>query len=556
MAIVPVTPAGSIAVPLSLIPQSGHSVVPNPAAAAATGRDSLIGPTKGATTQSVTTQAILINSSSSNNKAAPVASAAVVLTHPVLLSAPTVRLNQPGQALVSLTQAVLSSCSTVAGLLVAIYGALLTHAHFRADHRLRTPSSESLTLASVSITPPPPPLIPQLPVTMSLSRDESNGVPETAGNTTAALPALTAVSVTPSPQTAEATAVASDDAVAAEADGGADSGSADDEAVVEDVPLDFDPQSVMEWTAGVGTLPDSNLKFRVGENGGLEMIGDDEAVRIQKEHSDKQQTNGTAAASSGPAAEEQVRTCVHCGKTGPLKNFIRAGKFCSQECATSQASQLKSLVKSLELDCSDGSRNGRSGVKQESGRGRHMDLAVGRGSPQSEKRKHMLREDSPQTKVRRGMDEENDENSVSRQRPDPLMTGKLKAGRFGKKNRVKELRNEETTSLIDSEKLSLPSSPSSSLVPVTPQSALHQSIFSMRVLQHQQEPPLGWDRHSKNLHPVLQNIRPPDVLRWDPDKVAAFVNTIPGCRDIGQTFADEVSILCLSRACAHLSPRS
>lgn len=165
-----------------------------------------------------------------------------------------------------------------------------------------------------------------------------------------------------------------------------------------------------------------------------------------------------------------------------------------------------------------------------------------------------MRDESPQAKVRRGVDEENDENGRSRQRPDSLIGGKLKGGRFGKKNRVKELRNEETTSLIDSEKLSLPSSPSSSLVHITPQSALHQSIFSMRVLQHQQEPPLGWDRHSKNLHPVLQGIRPPDVLNWDAEKVAAFVNTIPGCRDIGQTFAEEVSMLPLSLS--HLMPLS
>lgn len=311
-----------------------------------------------------------------------------------------------------------------------------------------------------------------------------------------------------------------------------------EEAAVESVALDFDPQSVMEWTDGVGTLPDANLKFKHDENGGLEMIDDEEAAKIQKEHAERQLTNGrTASPTSSPvAAEEQMRTCVHCGKTGPLKNFIRAGKFCSQECATSQASQLKSLVKSLEQDGTDGCRNGKSGS-----RGQHAD--VGRASPQAEKRKHMLRDESPQAKGRRGVDDENDENGRSRQRPDSLIGGKMKAGRFGKKNRVKELRNEETTSLIDSEKLSLPSSPSSSLVHITPQSALHQSIFSMRVLQHQQEPPLGWDRHSKNLHPVLQGIRPPDVLNWDPEKVAAFVNTIPGCRDIGQTFAEEVSTL-------------
>jgi protein-arginine kinase activator protein McsA len=322
---------------------------------------------------------------------------------------------------------------------------------------------------------------------------------------------------------------------------------------VENVPLDFDPQSVMEWEAGVGKLPDSNLKFKQVQNG-FEMIDEEEAVKIQQQEqlqqsdatvktepadpqSSHSNSNSQPVSSSSAAAEGEMRTCVHCSKTGPLKNFIRAGKFCSQDCATSQASQLKSLVKSLDVNSYDVNRNGKMGLKQE-GRIRHSD-----SSPQPEKRKHMMHEDSPAGRSRR-RDDENDENNRSRQRPDSLLTGKLKGGR--KKNRVKEIRNEETTSLIDSEKLSLPSSPSSSLVHITPQSALHQSIFSMRVLQHQQEPPLEWDRHSKNLLPLLSSIRPPEVLSWDPEQVAAFVNTIPGCRDIGQTFAEEVSLSLVS----------
>lgn len=385
---------------------------------------------------------------------------------------------------------------------------------------------------------------------MSLSTDEAESVPEVIANSVhPVLPVLTAVPVTAAPELVDGTA-SSSNGVKVESDAAVDEGKADEEPIVTDVPLDFETQSVMNWTTNVGTLTHSNLKFKMTENGSLQLLADDEEEKVKSEQTVKQQANGSPVCNAAP--DEETRTCVHCGKSGPLKNFIRAGKFCSQECATSQATQLKSLVRSLHSDAADiDGRNLKSGLKPD-GRSRHTD--IGRGSPLSEKRKQMLCHDSPQTKVRRGVDDENEENNEDRHRTD----GKLKSGRFVKKSRAKELRNEDATSLIDSEKLSLPSSPSSSLVPVTPQSALHQSIFSMRVLQHQQEPPLGWERHSKNLHPVLQGIRPSDVLHWDPDKVAAFVNTIPGCRDIGQTFADEVSMYCLSlsRLTVSLSPCS
>lgn len=85
-------------------------------------------------------------------------------------------------------------------------------------------------------------------------------------------------------------------------------------------------------------------------------------------------------------------------------------------------------------------------------------------------------------------------------------------------------------------KLSRPSTPSS----LTNMSALHQSIYSMRMQQQQQEPPIGWDRHCKLVFPVREAIKPLEALTWSYEKVSQFVDSIPGCQNMGRVFQEEV----------------
>lgn len=231
----------------------------------------------------------------------------------------------------------------------------------------------------------------------------------------------------------------------------------------EEVALDFDPQEAMHCKSGVWTLPDSELKFKVDASGSMQMIDDEEAARVAEQH-EKETTNGDTSRveqqeikEEEKEEQEEKRTCIQCNKTGLLKNFIRAGKFCSTACATAQANKLKSMATLLSVN-----------------------------------------------------------------------------GDQASKSMARSLIRRAKTGIKKKRDISGP------LVQITPQSALHQSIFSLRLLQHQQEPPIGWEKHCKNLQPFLQDIKPPDVLRWTPDKVAEFVNTIPGCQDIGQKFADEL----------------
>lgn len=128
--------------------------------------------------------------------------------------------------------------------------------------------------------------------------------------------------------------------------------------------VDFDPMSIMVWEEGVGTLPMSELKFKV-VNGELEMIDDDEEEeKIRNEwrskHHEGKKSESTKKSSQESSVslscnevildedeendpQHPMAICKNCGKKGPLGNFIRAGKFCSQKCALNSSSQIKSL---------------------------------------------------------------------------------------------------------------------------------------------------------------------------------------------------------------------
>ena len=69
---------------------------------------------------------------------------------------------------------------------------------------------------------------------------------------------------------------------------------------------------------------------------------------------------------------------------------------------------------------------------------------------------------------------------------------------------------------------------------------IHQSVFmSSMVPNPAKDLPLCWEQHSKLL-PGVDKIRTSDVSKWTMDEVANFVHTLPGCREQGKVFKEEV----------------
>uniref|UniRef100_A0A8C0J6B2 L3MBTL histone methyl-lysine binding protein 3 n=1 Tax=Chelonoidis abingdonii TaxID=106734 RepID=A0A8C0J6B2_CHEAB len=144
---------------------------------------------------------------------------------------------------------------------------------------------------------------------------------------------------------------------------------------------EFDVFSVMDWKDGIGTLPGSDLKFRVNEFGALEVITDETEMESVKK--------ATATTTwMVPTAQEEIIFFFHCAafseKTGiPLKlkdatkvdglifcencyhdgtteEFVSEGKFCSQKCAhhikNKEPKEDKDGVECNEEDDSKGTR--------------------------------------------------------------------------------------------------------------------------------------------------------------------------------------------------------
>ncbi|KAB5517065.1 hypothetical protein PHYPO_G00185170 [Pangasianodon hypophthalmus] len=95
---------------------------------------------------------------------------------------------------------------------------------------------------------------------------------------------------------------------------------------------EFDMYGAMEWNDGVGTLPGSQLKFRVNEFGVLEVItdaGDEEGVK--KAHA--------TTTWSVPTAQEALSVEMHCGRVNVCSNrkdsaphFLPDGRHCTNGC--------------------------------------------------------------------------------------------------------------------------------------------------------------------------------------------------------------------------------
>ncbi|KAJ7395729.1 Lethal(3)malignant brain tumor-like protein 3 [Pitangus sulphuratus] len=108
---------------------------------------------------------------------------------------------------------------------------------------------------------------------------------------------------------------------------------------------EFDVFSAMDWKDGIGTLPGSDLKFRVNEFGALEVITDEtemESVKkatatttwmvptAQEAFSEK---TGIPTRLKETAKVDGLVFCENCYRYGTLEEFVPEGKFCSQKCA-------------------------------------------------------------------------------------------------------------------------------------------------------------------------------------------------------------------------------
>ncbi|XP_035178036.1 lethal(3)malignant brain tumor-like protein 3 isoform X1 [Oxyura jamaicensis] len=108
---------------------------------------------------------------------------------------------------------------------------------------------------------------------------------------------------------------------------------------------EFDVFSAMDWKDGIGTLPGSDLKFRVNEFGALEVITDEtemESVKkatatttwmvptAQEAFSEK---TGIPTKLKETAKMDGLVFCENCYRYGTMEEFAPEGKFCSQKCA-------------------------------------------------------------------------------------------------------------------------------------------------------------------------------------------------------------------------------
>lgn len=108
---------------------------------------------------------------------------------------------------------------------------------------------------------------------------------------------------------------------------------------------EFDVFSAMDWKDGIGTLPGSDLKFRVNEFGALEVITDETEMEnvkkatatttwmvptAQEAFSEK---TGIPTKLKETAKMDGLVFCENCYRYGTIEEFVPEGKFCSQKCA-------------------------------------------------------------------------------------------------------------------------------------------------------------------------------------------------------------------------------
>ncbi|NXG81952.1 LMBL3 protein, partial [Stercorarius parasiticus] len=127
---------------------------------------------------------------------------------------------------------------------------------------------------------------------------------------------------------------------------------------------EFDVFSAMDWKDGIGTLPGSDLKFRVNEFGALEVITDETEMESVKKAtatttwmvptaqegqlrgskcfcgrlyffhcSAFSEKTGISTRLKENAKMDGLVFCENCYRYGTIEEFVPEGKFCSQKCA-------------------------------------------------------------------------------------------------------------------------------------------------------------------------------------------------------------------------------
>ncbi|NXJ98947.1 LMBL3 protein, partial [Corythaixoides concolor] len=116
---------------------------------------------------------------------------------------------------------------------------------------------------------------------------------------------------------------------------------------------EFDVFSAMDWKDGIGTLPGSDLKFRVNEFGALEVITDETEMESVKKATATttwmvptaqeghyffhcaafSEKTGITTRLKETAKMDGLVFCENCYCYGTIEEFVPEGKFCSQKCA-------------------------------------------------------------------------------------------------------------------------------------------------------------------------------------------------------------------------------
>ncbi|XP_053237876.1 lethal(3)malignant brain tumor-like protein 3 isoform X4 [Podarcis raffonei] len=108
---------------------------------------------------------------------------------------------------------------------------------------------------------------------------------------------------------------------------------------------DFDVFSVMDWKDGIGTLPGSDLKFRVNEFGALEVITDEtemESVKKATATTTWMVPTAQEAFSENTEVPQKLKEaskvdgphfCERCFHSGTTVDFVAGERSCSQKCA-------------------------------------------------------------------------------------------------------------------------------------------------------------------------------------------------------------------------------
>ncbi|XP_054852140.1 lethal(3)malignant brain tumor-like protein 3 [Eublepharis macularius] len=108
---------------------------------------------------------------------------------------------------------------------------------------------------------------------------------------------------------------------------------------------DFDVFSVMDWKDGIGTLPGSDLKFRVNEFGALEVITDEtEMESVKKATATTTWMVPTAQEAflekteislnlKETAKADGSNFCENCSHSGFMEEFVTGEKLCKQKCS-------------------------------------------------------------------------------------------------------------------------------------------------------------------------------------------------------------------------------